>query len=70
MYLTTIVFLNFVIAEVSASYQKVKDEVDQLFLQERSKLINESEDMIPAFIKQRYQNKFFPRYLIKRSISE
>lgn len=37
--LTCIVFLNFIIAEVSASYEKVKERLDSLFLSERAKLI-------------------------------
>ena len=34
--LTCIVFLNFIIAEVSNSYQAVKNQVDVLVLQERA----------------------------------
>lgn len=46
--LTCIVFLNFIIAEVSASYNKVTLSLHGLFLQERAQLIKESEDMLPS----------------------
>ena len=68
IFLTTIVFLNFVIAEVSSSYQKVKAKLSQLFQRERAKLIKESEDMLPRFYKTRNSETFFPKYLIKRTL--
>ena len=66
VYLTSIVFLNFIIAEVSDSYAKVQAEVNNLFLQERTRLIKESEDMLPQFYKEIHTKYFFPKYLIKR----
>ena len=62
--LTCLVFLNFIIAEVSMSYQKVVDSVDELVLKEKANLINESEDML----SNKYLNVpyCFPRYLIIR----
>jgi len=65
---TCIVFLNFIIAEVGASYTNVKEQVDVFVLQERGGLINESEDMLRArfgsdIVK---WNHLFPRYLIIR----
>jgi len=68
---TCIVFLNFIIAEVSASYQNVKDQVDVFVLQERGQLINESEDMLRARFGKEVISKWnhlFPKYLIRREI--
>jgi len=46
--ITCIVFLNFIIAEVSASYQNVKDTLDVLVMKEKATLIHESEEMLKA----------------------
>ena len=42
---SSLIFLNFIIAEVSNSYQKVRDNIDALVYQERSGLIQEVEDL-------------------------
>jgi hypothetical protein len=44
--ITCIVFLNFIIAEVSSSYESVKCKVKGLIEQDRAQLITESEDML------------------------
>jgi len=44
--MTCIIFLNFIIAEVSSSYSKVKDKLKYLERKERLSLIKESEDML------------------------
>ena len=44
--MTCIIFLNFIIAEVSSSYESVKHDVIGLILKERASLIKESEDMM------------------------
>ena len=44
--MTCIVFLNFIIAEVSQSYKMVQENVNELILQEKAILINESEEMM------------------------
>lgn len=41
-------------------------EVNNLFLQERTRLIKESEDMLPKFYKDMHEKYFFPKYIIKR----
>ena len=43
---TCIIFLNFIIAEVSASYQIVKDNIEVLCMKDKAKLIKEAEDML------------------------
>ena len=68
-----IVFLNFIIAEVGASYSNVKLNVDLFVKQEKGTLINESEDMLRArfgasTISQ--WNHLFPKYLIIREEDE
>ena len=45
--MTCIVFLNFIIAEVSASYTNTMESLHTLFLKERTQLIKEAEDMLP-----------------------
>ena len=55
--ITCIIFLNFIIAEASASYQTVKDNLQEMILKERASLIAEAENMIPKRIK---TQKTFP----------
>lgn len=45
---TCIIFLNFIIAEVSASYQIVKDNIEVLCMKEKATLIKEAEEMLLA----------------------
>lgn len=63
--LTCIVFLNFIIAEASASYAKVKDNLVAMISKEKSSLIGEAEGMIPAKYK---TSKLFPKYIIIRKV--
>lgn len=64
--MTCIVFLNFIIAEVSASYDSVNKRVRGLIDKERAQLIREAEDMLLTSWK---QNKdMFPKYLIRREV--
>ena len=44
--MTCVVFLNFIIAEVSQSYNIVNINVNEYILQEKAKMIMESEDMM------------------------
>jgi hypothetical protein len=43
--ITSIVFLNFIVAEASASYTKVTDTLEQVIWQEQVSLILETEEM-------------------------
>jgi hypothetical protein len=68
---TSIIFMNFIIAEVSATYQNVKDTLAVTLLQERGQMINESEDILRAsFGEDRVQqwSHLFPKYIIKREL--
>lgn len=42
---SSLIFLNFIIAEVSNSYANVKENIDQLMYKERSKLVLEVENI-------------------------
>lgn len=43
---SALIFLNFIIAEVSNSYATVKQDIDALIYKERSTLIQEAEDIM------------------------
>jgi|TARA_B110000285_G_C14647842_1_gene390510 hypothetical protein len=62
--MTCVVFLNFIIAEVSSSYESVKSDINGLIMKERALLIKESEDMMRQSEKKNPQ--LFPKYLIMR----
>ena len=49
--LTCVIFLNFIIAEASASYEKVSAELDSYISRQKAKLIAESEQMFPTSMK-------------------
>lgn len=69
--MTCIIFMNFIIAEVSASYETVKETLQINLLMERGELINEAEDMIHATYKNKTiqsWNHLFPRFIIKREL--
>ena len=66
--ITCIIFLNFIIAEVSASYDTVKCKVQGLIEQDRAQLIKESEDMLTP--NQKKDPLKFPRYLVRREVED
>jgi len=73
LFLTCIIFMNFIIAEVSATYQGVKDFLFVKLLQERGDLINEAEDIMRTRFSERKTKEWshlFPKYLIKRELDE
>ena len=60
---TCIIFLNFIIAEASASYEKVAANLEPTIESEKASLICEADEMTV----QRFKNsQKFPRYLIVR----
>ena len=63
--LTCIIFLNFIIAETSASYESIKKNLQKMKFKEKSSLVTEAENML--FDRQK-NNINFPKYIIKRSI--
>ena len=46
-----IFLLNFIIAELSNSYQNVMDNRDKLILNQKCSLIAETDDMLPSCLK-------------------
>ena len=64
---SALIFLNFIIAEVSSSYEAVKSNIDALIYKERAALINEAEDIMSS--KTRQQDKIkFPKYIVIREM--
>lgn len=66
---SSLIFLNFIIAEVSNSYQKIKDTIASLIYKERAVLVLEAEDLIPKIAREA-QKDVFPKYIIIRSEEE
>lgn len=71
--LVTIVFMNFIIAEVGNSYNVIKESLHQKLLKQRGLMINEAEDIC----RSRYSSNrvkqwkhFFPKYIITRELDE
>jgi len=63
---SALIFLNFIIAEVSNSYDFVRQSIDALIYKERAGLINEAEDILTA--KFRADPNKFPKYIVAREI--
>lgn len=63
-----VVFLNFIIAEVTNSYTNIMQILDPTILQERASLINDSEDMLRAKFGKKIAtwHHLFPKYIITR----
>lgn len=62
---SALIFLNFIIAEVSNSYANVKADIDALIYKERAGLINEAEDIMPRATVENDKYKF-PKYIVVR----
>ena len=60
-----IIFLNFIIAEAGASYNEIKECIDENVRREKCYLIAEAEDMVPLLFKKRSE---YPKYIISRSV--
>ena len=63
--LTSIVFLNFIIAEASASYAKVVYDMEAIISKERAAMTQEAEEMTRKSSKTEVH---YPPYLIVRSV--
>jgi multisubunit Na+/H+ antiporter MnhE subunit len=61
--LTCIVFLNFIIAEASASYEVVKKSLEAMIYKEKTSLVTEAELM---YFKSWKNKSNFPKYIIIR----
>jgi len=60
-----LIFLNFIIAEVSASYEKVKEDIDALTYKERAKMVQEAEDFV-SNERKLIDKASFPKYFVIR----
>ena len=49
--ITCVIFLNFIIAEVSSSYSSVKENIDGLVLKEKASLIKDIISISPKVVK-------------------
>lgn len=66
---SALIFLNFIIAEVSNSYQNVKENIDALIYKERAGLVMEAEDIMSKKTKITNKTKF-PKFVIIREKEE
>ena len=48
---TCVIFLNFIVAEASASYTKVTETLEAVIEQQKASLIAESQTMMPKFMR-------------------
>jgi len=60
-----IIFLNFVIAEAGASYEKINANVDANIMNAKAILIAEADLLRPTWAKSKLK---YPKYIIKRTI--
>jgi hypothetical protein len=63
--LTNMIFLNFIIAEASASYEKVKSSLKSMQNKERAMMIVDAEVL---FLEQMKTIKWYPKYIIVREV--
>ena len=65
IFMTCIIFLNFIIAEASASYESVKSNLTAMIMKEKASLIYEAEDIM---FERSKDNVVFPKHIIIRNI--
>lgn len=65
--ITCIIFLNFIVAEASASYTEVSEQLENYIQQQRASLVAEAEGLIPLQYKLRHQDDY-PKYIVIRKI--
>lgn len=61
--ITSIIFINFLISEAGASYEKVSADLDAFIMSEKASLIQESEEMK---LEQQKHEGIFPRFIVTR----
>lgn len=62
-----LIFMNFIISEVSNSYSVVKENIESLVYKERAKMCKEVEDFFTESYK-RNNKVHFPIYLVVREL--
>lgn len=66
---SSLIFLNFIIAQVSDSYARVKENIDSFIYKERAKLISEAEGLLSKQFK--FSSKqLFPEYIVSRQLED
>jgi len=63
--LTCIIFLNFIVAEASASYTEVAEQLDNYIQLQRADLCGEAESLWPNAFK---RESSYPKYIIIRKV--
>jgi len=63
----SIIFLNFIIAEASASYEKVFNNLDEFIEKQKADLISESENLTPAAFKNHHS---YPKFIVMREVDQ
>jgi len=66
---SALIFLNFIIAEVSNSYSKINANISKLVYKERATLINEAEDVMSRKARAKNVNSF-PKFIITREMDK
>lgn len=62
--ITCIIFLNFIVAEASAVYTKVSEQLQEYIQQQRAELTGEAEELLPSICFGNESN--FPKYILIR----
>lgn len=65
--ITCIIFLNFIVAEASASYTEVSEQLENYIQQQRASLVAEAEGLFPESFKLNRQNDY-PKFIVIRKI--
>ena len=60
-----LIFLNFIIAEVSDSYVRIRTNIKALIYKERAKMVKEVEDFYSESFKLNHTD-MFPQYVVVR----
>ena len=63
--ITNIIFLNYIVSEASASYEVVKNQIDDHIQQQKAEMVAESQTVLPARLMD-HKWKWFPTYIIIR----
>ena len=60
-----VVFLNFVVAEASETYNIVNDSIIETIYKQKADLIHDAESIMPNALK---STRHFPKYIVRRQI--
>lgn len=63
--ISCIIFLNFIVAEASGSYNIVNEHLEEYIMMQRASMVGEAEQIMPAWTK---SERTHPRYIILRKV--